>query len=58
MALNKVRDSSAMTEARRDYTAAKIADYIERVLDAWPPLADEQIARISAVLHRGGGHGS
>jgi hypothetical protein len=42
-------------EARRDYAAAKIEDYVRRVVDQAPPFTDEQIARISAVLHRGGG---
>jgi hypothetical protein len=47
-------DSAPVVEARREYAAAKIAEHIKRVVDDAPPLTDEQIARISAVLHRGG----
>lgn len=46
-------DSEAATEARRDYYAAKLADYVQRTVAAAPPLTDEQLDRI-AVLLRGG----
>jgi hypothetical protein len=48
-------DPTPEVEARRDYAAAKIEDYVHRVVSTAPALTDEQIARISAVLHRGGG---
>ncbi|MGE9806927.1 hypothetical protein [Janibacter sp. G1551] len=38
----------------RDLAAARIADYIKRVVDAAPPLTPEQRDRL-AVLLRGGG---
>lgn len=37
-------------EARRDFTAAKLADYIKRTVDQAPPLTDEQRERIAALL--------
>lgn len=40
-------------EAKRDHAAAKLAQYIERVVDEAPPLTPEQRDRL-AVLLRGG----
>lgn len=39
-------------EVRRAYAAAKLEDYVRRVVDGAPPLTDEQRARI-AILLRG-----
>lgn len=40
-------------EARRDHAAAKLRDYITRVVDAAPPLTEAQRADLAALL-RGG----
>jgi hypothetical protein len=37
-------------EARRDLAAEKIANYVTKVLDAAPPLTDEQRARLAELL--------
>jgi hypothetical protein len=41
-------------DLRRDMRAAKLADHIRRVVDAAPPLTDDQRARIAALLRSGG----
>ena len=46
---NPDRDTQ-MAAARRGLAEAKIADYIERVLDAAPPLTDEQRTRLAELL--------
>lgn len=35
---------------KRDYTAAKIAEYVEAEVRKIPPLTDEQISRISRAM--------
>jgi hypothetical protein len=46
----KARDPEAETQARRELAEAKIADYIRRVVDAAPPLTDEQRTRLAELL--------
>lgn len=46
-------DVDRITDARRELAAAKIADYIERVVDAAPELTQSQKDSL-AVLLRGG----
>ena len=43
--------------ARRDLAAAKAFAHITRILDAAPPLTDEQSHRIAALLLAGGDAG-
>ncbi|WP_273733367.1 hypothetical protein [Mycolicibacterium septicum] len=43
-------DPSKIDDARRDLAEAKIADYVERVLAAAPPLTDEQRVRLAELL--------
>ena len=50
-------DSEAVTaaqDARRDYFAVALEDYIRRTVDAAPPLTDDQRARIASLLNTGG----
>lgn len=42
--------------ARRDLAAAKLEEYIQRVVDAAPPLTDAQRERLALLLNPGG-HG-
>lgn len=46
----KARDPEAEAQARRELAEAKIADYIRRVVDAAPPLTDEQRTRLAELL--------
>lgn len=46
-------DKPNQAETSRALAAAKLAAYIERVVDQAPPLTDEQIDRL-ALLLRGG----
>lgn len=48
------RDQQAdVTDLRREFATARIADHIKRVVDAAPPLTPEQRDRL-ALLLRGG----
>lgn len=46
-------DRVAETAARRDLSAAKLADYIARALAADPPLTDEARQRLAELLTGG-----
>lgn len=46
-------DPKAITEAGRNLAAAKLEDYVEKVVAEAPPLTPEQRDRITAIL-RGG----
>lgn len=50
---SRTSDDPALLDARRDLRAARLADYIRRVVDAAPPLTPEQRDRLAALL-RGG----
>lgn len=50
-------DSPELIDARRELAATKLAAYIQRTIDAAPPLTAEQRARLSGLLAgRSGGH--
>lgn len=64
-------DDPDRVAAKREFIAAKTAAYIEKVLESWPPLTDEQLtklaellkpvrrsAAITALRAEGGGHGA
>jgi hypothetical protein len=44
------KDQAALEAARRDFATEKIANYVTRVLDAAPPLTDEQRTRLAELL--------
>lgn len=46
-------DPARIEQTRRDLAAERLASYIAKVVDAAPPLTDEQRDRL-AVLLRGG----
>jgi len=52
---NAVRRGDADSEqlSRRDLAAAKLEDYITRVVDAAPPLTDQQREQLAALLAGG-----
>lgn len=39
-----------LTNARRDYAAASLAEYIRRMVDEWPQLTDDQVAELRDLL--------
>jgi hypothetical protein len=47
-----------ITEARREATAASLADWIKRKLAAAPPLSEEQLAQLRALLTPASGAGT
>ncbi|ADU49176.1 hypothetical protein [Intrasporangium calvum] len=51
---SRTPDDPDLVAARQAHKAARLQGYIERVVADWPPLSDEQRARL-AVLLRGGG---
>ena len=48
-------DPAPALDARREYAAAKIEDYVRRTVDTAPPLTDEQRSRLAALLTSSGG---
>lgn len=50
---HKPADAPEVAEARRDLRAARLADYVRRVIDEAPPLTDDQRRRIAALLQGG-----
>lgn len=42
-------------EARRDYAARRVEDYISRTLAEAPPLTDDQVSRLAGLLRAGQG---
>ena len=43
-------DDPELLEARRNLRAERLADYIEKILAAAPPLTDEQRSRLAELL--------
>lgn len=43
-------DDPRVLDAKRDLAAAQLADHIARVVDAAPPLTDEQRDRLALLL--------
>jgi hypothetical protein len=43
-------DDPELVDAYRDLAAAKISDYIERILAEAPPLTDEQRTKLAELL--------
>jgi hypothetical protein len=48
-------NSEQATNLRRDYYAACLENYIQRVVATAPPLTADQQSRIAALLRKGGG---
>ncbi|WP_258802637.1 hypothetical protein [Pseudarthrobacter sp. NS4] len=48
----RVRNGKPAEEARRKLAAAKLEQYISKVVAEAPPLSDEQLDRIASLLHK------
>jgi hypothetical protein len=46
-------DDPALVDARRDLRAARAEDYIRKLVEASPPLTDEQRAGLAVLLRSG-----
>lgn len=55
---SRTPDDPDLLDARRNLTAANLAAYIKRTVDAAPPLSPEQRQRLAALLSGGGLHGA
>ena len=53
-ASKRTGDPISAASKRRDYAAAKLEDYIRRVVETAPPLTPDQQLRIAALLRNGG----
>lgn len=53
LARDRSDDDPVLIGARRDLRAARLEDYVRRVVAEAPPLTDEQKQRIAALLHGG-----
>lgn len=47
-------DDPQLVDARRDLKAARLEDYVCRVVSEAPPLSTEQLDRIAVLLRSGG----
>lgn len=54
LALHYDPDHPKVVAARRELETANLADHVAKVLAGWPPLTDEQLDRIAALLRTGG----
>ena len=50
---SRPHDDPDLLDARRDLRAARLEDYIRRVVDTAPPLTGEQRARLAGLLAGG-----
>lgn len=48
---SRAADDPDLTDARRDLRAARAEEYIRELVDAAPPLTDEQRHRLSTLLY-------
>ncbi len=48
---SRTPDDPDLANARRDLRVTRAEDYIRELVDAAPPLTDEQRLRLSALLH-------
>lgn len=49
----RAADDPKLLDAKRDLRAARLEDYIRKVVDAAPPLTDEQRRRLAVLLNPG-----
>jgi hypothetical protein len=47
---SRTPDDPALADARRDLRVARAEDYIRALVDAAPPLTEEQLHRLSVLL--------
>lgn len=47
------RTQAELDEARRAFRAARVEEYVDRIVEDWPTLSDEQLERIAALLRAG-----
>jgi hypothetical protein len=46
-------DDPELVDAQQKLAAAQLVEHIERIIADWPPLTDEQLDRIAALLRAG-----
>ncbi len=54
----KADPQADVTDLRRQLKAERLEDYIQRTVDAAPPLSQEQRQKLAALLNGGGMHGA
>lgn len=52
---SRTSDDPDFIRARRDLAALTLEEHVQRALDNAPPLTDEQVERVAALLRAGGG---
>ena len=50
---SRTPDDPELVDARRNLKAIRLEDHVRQVMATWPPLPDDQCARVAALL--GGG---
>jgi hypothetical protein len=51
---DRAADDPDLLDARRDLRAARLEDYIRKLVDCAPPLTPDQRDRLAVLLRRGG----
>ncbi|MGO9382398.1 MAG: hypothetical protein ACLP4W_09945 [Mycobacterium sp.] len=46
-------DDPELVEARRSLRASRLEEHVAKVVDGWPPLTDEQLDNVAALLRAG-----
>ncbi len=46
-------DDPALTDARQNLAAARLTERVKEIIEDWPPLSDEQVNDIVALLRAG-----
>ncbi len=54
---DRAPDDPELIGAHAEFKTQRLADHVDRVLADWPPLTDEQLDRVAALL-RAGSRGS
>jgi len=55
---DRAPDDPELVEERRLLRASRLEEHVDKVLAGWPPLTDEQLDRIAALLRAGSRSGA
>jgi hypothetical protein len=47
------RSATDLAAAKRDLAAERLTEHVAKVLGSWPPLTEQQLDRIAAILRAG-----
>lgn len=47
---SRTADDPELVAARRNLRASRLEDYVQRVVEEWPPLTEDQLERVAFLL--------